>query len=381
LATRHLADMGARVIKIERPGTGDFARHYDDRVRGLSSQFVWANRSKESVTLDLKRAESQPILFRLLEKADVLVQNLAPGAAARLGLGYEALRLRFPRLILCDISGYGEGGPYGEKKAYDLLIQAESGLLSISGTTRERAKSAIAVADISAGMYAYSNILAALIHRRKTGEGCHIDVSLLESLCEWMGYPMYYAFEGAPPPEPGGLFHATVFPYGPFSAGDGAKEQGPPDAEIFFGVQNEREWVAFCDGVLGQPALAGDPRFSSNARRSLNRGELTEIVHAAFAALTASEVAERLENSNIASARLNRIPDVKAHPQLLARKRWREAGTPAGPVPALLPPGTADTFEARMDPVPDVGQHTDAILTEIGYSQEETAHLRSEGVI
>jgi itaconate CoA-transferase len=373
LATRHLADLGARVIKVERPGVGDFARGYDDRTRGLSSQFVWTNRSKESVTLDLKHAEAQSILSRLLPKADVLVQNLAPGAAARLGLSPESLRPRYPRLILCDISGYGQSGPYGGKKAYDLLIQAEVGLLSITGTGQERVKPGISVADISAGMYAFSNILAALIQRGRTGEGCHIDVSLLESLGEWMGFPMYYSFDGAPPPERSGIYHSTVFPYGPFTAGDGK--------EVFFGLQNEREWALFCEVVLERTELADDPRFRSNSLRSANRITLTDIIHSAFASLAAAAVLDRLEKANIANAQMNQMVDLWKHPQLQARQRWREIGTPAGPIPALVPPGGTDTYEPRMDPTPALGQHTDAVLAELGYSKADIECLRADGAI
>jgi itaconate CoA-transferase len=373
LATRHLADLGARVIKIERPGVGDFARAYDHRTRGLSSQFVWTNRSKESLTLDVKQPAAQAILSRLLEKTDVLVQNLAPGAASRLGLGAEVIRGRCPKLILCDISGYGEGGPYGNKKAYDLLIQAEAGLLSVTGTQGERVKSGISVADISAGMYAFSSILTALINRQRTGEGCHVDISLMESLCEWMGYPLYYSYDGAPPPERTGVFHSSVFPYGPFLAGDGA--------EVFFGVQNEREWVAFCRDVLKQPDLAVEERFCTNSLRSENRPVLTGIIHAAFAKLSAAEVVERLEQAKIATARMNQMADVWAHPQFKARDRWREVGTPAGRIPALLPPGKSDAFEARMDPTPALGEHTDSVLSELGYSAGDIAQLHAQGVV
>jgi crotonobetainyl-CoA:carnitine CoA-transferase CaiB-like acyl-CoA transferase len=373
LATRHLADLGARVIKVERPKVGDFARGYDGRTRGLSSQFVWTNRSKESLTLDLKQTEAQTILSRLLPQADVLVQNLAPGASARLGLSAEVLRPRFPSLILCDISGYGQGGPYGDKKAYDLLIQAEAGLLSITGVGNERVRSGISVADISAGMYAFTNILAALLSRCKTGEGSHIDVSLLESLGEWMGYPLYYSFDGAPPPERTGIYHASVFPYGPFLAGDGK--------EIFFGLQNEREWARFCEVVLLRANLCSDARFCSNALRSQNRVVLKEIITEAFATLTSTEVADRLEKADIANARMNQMADFWDHPQLKARQRWREVGTPVGHIPALLPPGKTDTFEPRMDPTPALGEHTDAILAELGYSDAEIRCLHANAVV
>jgi itaconate CoA-transferase len=301
------------------------------------------------------------------------VQNLAPGASARLGLAAETLRPRFPRLILCDISGYGTGGPYGNKKAYDLLIQAETGLLSITGTASERVKSGISVADIAAGMYAYSNILAALLLRGKTGKGSHIDVSLLEALSEWMGFPMYYTFEGALPPERTGIYHSTVFPYGPFTAGDGK--------EVFFGIQNEREWAVFCEAVLEQPEIAADPRFCSNTLRSENRVALTDIIHRAFALLTAASVLERLENANIAHARMNQMADLWDHPQLKARDRWREIGTPAGPIPALAPPGRTDAYEPRMEPVPALGEHTGAVLRELGYTMTDIESLRAAGAI
>ncbi|MCS8641228.1 CoA transferase, partial [Pseudomonas aeruginosa] len=285
--TRQLADLGARVIKIERPGVGDFARGYDERVNGLSSHFVWTNRSKQSLSLDLKQAEALPLLEKLLAGADVLVQNLAPGAAARLGLSYEALRERFPRLIVCDISGYGEGGPYEKKKAYDLLIQSEGGFLSVTGGAgpNEMAKAGCSIADIAAGMYAYSSILSALLLRERTGEGSRIDVSMLESLVEWMGYPMYYAYQDAPPPPRAGASHSTIYPYGPFPAGDGGT--------VMLGLQNEREWRAFCDKVLRRPELADDERFSANFKRSANREELRALIVEAFAALPAAEVVAR----------------------------------------------------------------------------------------
>ena len=342
--TRQLADLGARVIKIERPGVGDFARGYDERVNGLSSHFVWTNRSKQSLSLDLKQAEALPLLEKLLAGADVLVQNLAPGAAARLGLSYEALRERFPRLIVCDISGYGEGGPY-EKKAYDLLIQSEGGFLSVTGGAgpNEMAKAGCSIADIAAGMYAYSSILSALLLRERTGEGSRIDVSMLESLVEWMGYPMYYAYQDAPPPPRAS--HSTIYPYGPFP---------PATAAVMLGLQNEREWRAFCDKVLRRPELADDERFSANFKRSANREELRALIVEAFAALPAAEVVARLEQAQIASAHVNDMAGVWAHPQLQARQRWTSIDSPAGRLPAL-PPASSSAFVPRMDAVPALG--------------------------
>mgnify|MGYP002682369573 CR=1 FL=1 len=295
--TRQLADLGARVIKVERPGVGDFARAYDGRVRGLASHFVWTNRSKESLTLDVKHAQAPAILDRLLAKADVLVQNLAPGAAARLGLSYEALSGNHPRLVVCDISGYGADGPYRDKKAYDLLIQSESGFVSITGTPDEPSKAGCSIADIAAGMYAYTNILAALIERGRTGKGKGIDVSMLESMVEWMGYPLYYAFDGAEPPPRAGAAHATIYPYGPFPTGDARI--------VMLGLQNEREWKLFCDMVLLQPALAADPRFDSSARRNEHRGELRELILSVFGTLTAAQVIARLDEARIANARMD----------------------------------------------------------------------------
>ena len=371
--TRQLADLGARVIKIERPGTGDFARAYDERVQGMASHFVWTNRSKESLTLDVKHPDAQKVLAQLLETADVLVQNLAPGAAARLGLSFEALHARHPRLIVCDISGYGEDGPYRDKKAYDLLIQSESGFLSVTGSPDEPAKAGCSIADIAAGMYAYTNILAALMQRGKTGVGSHIDISMLESMVEWMGYPLYYAYEGAAPPPRAGAAHATIYPYGPFPAGDGRN--------VMLGLQNEREWAAFCSVVLEQPALAADERFASNSRRVARRDELRALIVAAFAALTSEQVVQRLEAAQIANAAVNEMRDVWAHPQLQARGRWTEVATPAGPIPALLPPGRTDAYTPRMEGVPGLGQHADAILQELGWSQDGIAALRREGAI
>ena len=371
--TRQLADLGARVIKIERPGVGDFARAYDERVRGLASHFVWTNRSKESLTLDVKHAEALPILHQLLKDADVLVQNLAPGASARLGLSYEALKEQYPRLIVCDISGYGADGPYRDKKAYDLLIQSESGFLSITGSPDEPAKAGCSVADIAAGMYAYTNILAALIQRGKTGQGCNIDVSMLESMAEWMSYPLYYAMDGAAPPPRAAASHATIYPYGPFPAGDGKV--------IMLGLQNEREWAVFCSKVLLQPALATDARFNTNALRSASRKELYALIVSVFASLTGEQVVERLEDAQIANAHMNDMHDLWDHAQLKARNRWTEVATPAGPVPALLPPGMPNGYAPRMDPVPALGQHTDAILGELGFDAGRIARLHAEKAV
>ena len=366
-ATRQLADLGARVIKVERPGGGDFARGYDRRVRGQSSHFTWLNRNKESLALDVKQTEAKAALLQLLKTADVLVQNLAPGAAARMGLSYEALKGHNPRLIVCDISGYGADGPYRDKKAYDLLIQSEAGFLSVTGTPETPSKSGISVADIAAGMYAYTNILSALLLRGKTGEGSHIDVSMLEAMGEWMGYPMYYAFDGAPPPPRTGASHASIYPYGPFAAGDGGT--------VMLGLQNEREWQAFCEQVLRRPEVAVDARFCSNAARNQHRDELQALILQEFATLTAAQVVERLEAAGIANARVNDMAGLWAHPQLAARERWREVDTPAGRIPALLPPGVSSAFEYRMEQVPAVGQHNAAILAELGWTAERIAAL------
>ncbi|QGD54977.1 CoA transferase [Bordetella holmesii] len=371
--TRQLADMGARVIKVERPGVGDFARRYDERVRGQASHFIWTNRSKESLTLDLKKAEAGQMMERLLAGADVLVQNLAPGAAARLGLSFDALRERFPRLIVCDISGYGEGGPYQDKKAYDLLIQSESGFVSVTGTADEPVKAGCSISDIAAGMYAYSGILNALLLRGRTGQGSRVDVSMLESMVEWMGYPMYYAFEDAPPPPRAGASHATIYPYGPFPVGDGKT--------IVLGLQNEREWKVFCDQVLLQPELAGDSRFASNSLRTANREVLRALIVQAFAALTIEEVSERLEAAQIANARVNDMKGVWDHPQLKARDNWREIDSPAGRIPSLLPPAHNSAFTPRMDAVPAIGENTDAVLASLGYAPDEVARLHSTEVV
>ncbi len=374
--TRQLADLGARVIKVERPGAGDFARAYDARVKGQASHFVWTNRSKESLTLDLKQAAALDMLKALLAKADVLVQNLAPGAAARMGLSFDVLSKLHPGLIVCDISGYGEDGPYRDKKAYDLLIQSEAGLLSITGTPEEPSKAGNSMADIAAGMYAYTGVLAALMQRDKpggTGKGSHIDVSMLEALAEWMGYPLYYAFEGASPPPRTAASHASIYPYGPFQAGDGGT--------VMLGLQNEREWLAFCEVVLQNAALATDARFDSNARRNESREALKAIILETFGRLTTAQVIDRLDDAQIANARMNSMAEVWAHPQLKARGRWQSVGSPVGDIPALLPPGRNSSFDYRMDAVPAVGQHTEAILRELGQGDAAIAALQASKAV
>ena len=371
--TRQLADMGARVIKVERPGVGDFARKYDERTRGMASHFVWTNRSKESLTLDLKHVEAGPILEALLAQADVLVQNLAPGAAARMGLSFDALHKKFPKLIMCDISGYGEGGPYETKKAYDLLIQSESGFVSVTGSADAPAKAGCSIADIAAGSYAYSGILNALLLRAKTGLGSHLDVSMLESMVEWMSFPMYYAFDGAAPPPRSGAAHATIYPYGPFPVGDGSN--------VMLGLQNEREWRIFCEKVLNQPALADEADFASNSLRVANRSRLRDLIVEAFAKMTIDQVVQYLEDAGIANARVNEMKDVWAHPQLKARNRWTEVDSPVGALPALIPPATNNQFDARMDPIPGVGEHTLAILNALGVSATVVAKLKADKAI
>ena len=364
-ASRQLADMGARVIKIERPEVGDFARAYDTRVNGLCSHFAWVNRSKESLELDLKHAEAPAILDKLLAKADVLIQNLAPGATARMGLDYASLKDRFPRLIVCDISGYGSDGPLRDRKAYDLLIQSEAGFVATSGTEEAPAKAGVSIADIAAGMYAYTNILNAIILRGKTGRGSSIDVSMLESLSEWMSFPLYYAYQGAAQPPRAGASHATIYPYGPFKVGDGNS--------VVMGLQNEREWVSFCARALQLPALATDPLFDTVAKRSTNRVALKARIEEVFAGLTVEQVMVRLDQAGIGYGRMNDMADLWAHPQLKARERWREVASPVGPIPALLPPGANPAFEPRMDGVPALGSHTEAILAEIGHVQKSGA--------
>jgi itaconate CoA-transferase len=372
-ASRQLADMGARVIKIERPKAGDFARAYDTRVGGLCSHFAWVNRSKESLELDLKHAEAPAILDKLLAKADVLIQNLAPGATARMGLDYASLKDLFPRLIVCDISGYGGNGPMRDRKAYDLLIQSEAGFVATTGTEDSPAKAGVSIADIAAGMYAYTNILNAIILRGKTGRGSSIDISMLESLSEWMSFPLYYAYQGQAQPPRAGASHATIYPYGPFKAGDGKS--------VVLGLQNEREWAAFCDKALRLPGLAIDPLFDAVAKRSANRAALKARIEEAFAALTVNQVMERLDAAGIGYGRMNDMADLWAHPQLKARGRWREIESPVGPIPAMLPPGANPAFEARMDPVPKLGAHSGTILRELGFGDADLDRLAANGAI
>jgi crotonobetainyl-CoA:carnitine CoA-transferase CaiB-like acyl-CoA transferase len=371
--TRQLADLGARVIKVERPGTGDFARAYDERVSGLASHFVWTNRSKESITLDVKQPSAMEVVHAMLVDADVFVQNLAPGATQRLGLDFKTLSERYPRLIVCDISGYGLNGPYRDKKAYDLLIQSECGFLSITGSKGQPAKAGCSIADISAGMYGYTNILAALIERSRTGRGKHIDVSMLESMIEWMSYPLYYSIDGQSPPALAGASHATIFPYGPFPTGDGKV--------VMLGLQNEREWTRFCDVVVARPELSADTRFSSNSRRTTNRDALTQVIVEAFSDCTAEEVIARLEDAGIANAHMNDMRAVWTHPQLKARQRWTRIKTAGGEVPALYPPGITAGDKPRMDAVPALGEHTKSILFELGYNDESIDQLRRAAAI
>lgn len=372
-ASRQLADLGARVIKVERPGSGDFARGYDETVKGMASHFVWLNRSKESLTLDLKKPGAPEVLDRLLESSDIFLHNLAPGAVERLGFGSERLRERDPRLICCAISGYGSSGPYRDKKAYDLLVQCEAGLVSITGTPDIPSKVGISVADIAAGMYAYSGILTALYNRERTGEGAEFEVSLFEALGEWMGFPAYYAAYGGEEPPRTGASHAAIAPYGPFEAGDGGS--------VFLGIQNEREWAKFCEEVLESPDLANDPRFSNNTRRTENREELAAEIHAAFSGLSVEQTVERLESAGIANARMNGVQDFWEHPQLRARDRWREVDSPAGAISAMIPPATPPGAEPVMNPIPDVGDHTDTLLEEFGFDNAENERLRRDGAV
>jgi itaconate CoA-transferase len=373
ICTRLLADQGARVIKIERPGVGDFARSYDRRVLGQSSYFVWANRSKESVTMDLKHPEAGPLLEALVARADVLVQNLAPGATARLGLSFEQLREKHPSLIVCDISGYGDVGPHRDRKAYDMLVQADAGLVASTGDGEVVARAGFSAADVSAGMFAYSAILNALLLRGRTGKGSRIDVSMLETLAEWMGNPMYYTHGGQAPAPRSGASHPSIAPYGPAHTGDGQ--------QLLLSVQNEREWERFCSKVLQDAALATDPRFENNVQRTVNRVALDELITARFAGLTREQAESRLLDAGIATARVNSAADLWEHPQLHARERWTSVQSPAGDIPALLPPATNNSYHARMDPVPSLGEHTDAVLAELGCDRGRIDALHAMGAV
>jgi crotonobetainyl-CoA:carnitine CoA-transferase CaiB-like acyl-CoA transferase len=372
LATRHLADLGARVIKIERPGVGDFARHYDQSVHGMSSHFVWLNRSKESLALDLKHPQGMVVLERLLAKADVLVQNLAPGALDRLGFAPVNLLERFPRLIACSICGYGADGPYRDKKAYDLLVQAESGFLSITGIEELPVKAGISIADIAAGMYAFSGIMTALYRRQQTGVGATLEVSMLEALGEWMGYPAYYTSYGGQAPGRSGAHHATISPYGPFVMQD--------ERVLLIGIQNEREWVAFCEQVLHQPGLAHDPRFCTNTQRVQHRATLEALVQEVLASMTIQQAMDCLERAQIAYGQMRSMQEFLEHPQLAARQRWSTVDSPVGPLWALHPPGLPDGTVPVFNAIPKIGQHTEAILREIGFDDEQNAAGCKQGM-
>ncbi|WP_419878684.1 CaiB/BaiF CoA transferase family protein [Brevibacillus centrosporus] len=372
-ATRQLAELGARVIKIERPKVGDFARHYDTTVNGMSSHFVWCNHSKESLTLNVKEPEAKEILEQLLAKADVFIQNFGPGAIDRLGFGIDVLKEKYPQLIICSISGYGENGPYREKKAYDLLVQCEAGLVSVTGSEEVPSKVGISVADIAAGMYAYSGILSALIARSRTGKGSVLEISMLEALGEWMGFPLYYTNYSGNEPKRNGASHATIYPYGPFRTGN--------DKTVFLAIQNEREWEMFCNQVLQQPERSDDARFATNSDRLQNKAVLQGIIDEVFLQLTAEEVIARLEQAKIANARLNTVKDFWEHPQLKARNRWRQVETPAGPVQSLLPPVTMEGVEPCMGPIPALGQHNEKILLECGFDAQTIRKWQEAGVV
>ena len=372
-ATRQLAELGARVIKIERPGTGDASRSYDRTVKGLSSHFVWTNRSKESLTLDVKHPAARDVLSRLVAKADVFLQNLAPGAAERLGLGAAELRKKHPGLIWCGISGYGPAGPYAEKKAYDLLVQCEAGLLSVTGTADEPSKAGIPVADIAAGMYAFSSVLAALVQRGRSGEGATLDITMFEALGEWMGFPAYFTAYGGSAPPRSGAYHATIAPYGPFRAGDGGT--------VFLSVQNEREFGRFCETVLRKPGLAADARFSTGPARQQNRSAMHAEIEQVFSTMKTPEIVSALDAAEIANARMNDMQDFWRHPQLAARARRVKVGSPAGELELLKPPMNFEGREPRMDPIPALGEHSRAILAELGYAAAEIERLAAAEAI
>ena len=371
-ATRQLADLGARVIKIERRDGGDFARAYDTSVKGLSAHFVWLNRSKESLTVDLKHPAAGDIIQKLLQRADVFVQNLAPGAADRLGLSASILRAAHPRMIVCNISGYGTSGPYAPKKAYDLLVQSEVGVVSITGVDDMPCRVGISIADIAAGMYAYSGILTALFQRRATGVGCTMDVSLFDALAEWMGFPIYHTAYTDRELRRSGPNHVSIAPYGPFRGADG---------HVYLAVQNAREWKRFCAQVLGCPDVEDDERFRTNELRLQHREALRAVIEETFATLKAEEIEAKLESAQIAHARMNSVREVIDHPQLTARSRWTEIGSEAGPLRALPPPVTIEGVDPLMGAVPALGQHTSAILQELGFTDDVVAKWKREKVI
>jgi crotonobetainyl-CoA:carnitine CoA-transferase CaiB-like acyl-CoA transferase len=373
LATRHLADLGARVIKVERVDGGDFAREYDHAVKGSGAHFVWLNRSKESIAVDLSRAEGRRVVEKLVDSADVFLQNLAPGAADRLGFASAALRASRPRLVTVDMSGYGSGGPYAQKKAYDMLVQSEAGLIAMTGTPETPSKTGVAAADIAAGLYAFSGVLAALVRRGRTGEGGHVEVSMFDAIVEWMGYPLYTAMYTGEAPPRSGLGHAAIVPYDAYPTLGGGR--------LLIGVQNDRGWVALTRDVLKRPELAEDSRYATNVARVARRAEVDALVGEVTRTMHAAELAGRLDAAGIPNAALNEVEHVAEHPQLEARDRWREVGSPGGPIRAVLPPIGLDGEEARMDPIPALGVHTDAILRELSYSPEAIAELRASGVI
>ena len=373
LCTRQLAELGARVIKIERRETGDFARNYDTRTKGQSSHFIWTNRSKESLTLDIKHRKASEILNRLLSKTDVLVQNLAPSAMDNLDLNYEKLKKQYRQLIVCNISGYGSKGPYKDRKAYDLLVQAESGFLSITGTQNNYVKSGISIADIAAGTHAFSAILAAIIERGKSGKGSCIDISMLEAMVEWMGFPLFYSYGGAPPPERAGSDHASIYPYGIFQTGDAET--------LMIGLQNEREWVNFCRKVLNKPELVEDQRFSSNTNRSINRDSLRVIIQDIFNTLSTKNLVEQLESAGIAFANVNDMSEVWRHRQLKDLNRLVTTSTPEGEISTFLPPTNNREFDPTLSAVPSLGEHSRLILEELGFTDHEIDMFDNNQVI
>jgi crotonobetainyl-CoA:carnitine CoA-transferase CaiB-like acyl-CoA transferase len=372
LCTRHLADLGADVIKVERPGGGDFARHYDTAVNGLSSYFVWLNRGKRSLTLDMKRPAAQEILERLVASSDVLVQNLGPGAIDRLGLAPARLRSDYPSLVFTSISGYGSGGPYETRKAFDLLLQGETGVIATTGNSDQLAKVGISVGDIGAGVYGTIGTLAALYERQLTGQGRIVETSLFDALSEWMGYPAYYTLYGGSPPARAGVRHATVVPYGSYRCADGA---------VLFSVQTQAQWRAFCDVVCGHPEWETDERFTTSTLRRVNRNSLEEMIEDVLTTLPRSEVERRLEAADIPFGSVNEVDEFVSHPQLAARDRWREVGSPAGPLRAIIPPVDLEGMPPNVGPIPDVGEQTDQILMELGYMPAEVAKFRESGVV